>query len=155
MMDIKKLDEIDQQILALLVENSNIAYAEIARNLELSRAAITKRVNALIAEGVISRFTVNIDPKKLELDIIVLFEISTLPAKTRDIMEELSQYGEVGEILLTGTASIFAFAYLRDIGHLNEFMMHSISRMEGVQEIKTNVLLGTFSGKSLIGSKRC
>lgn len=155
MMELKHLDETDQRILELLVQNGNIPYAELARSLELSRAAITKRINDMIAEGVIDRFTISIDPKKLELDIAVLFDVSTLPAKANEIMKLLSDYAEIGEILITGTASIFAFAYFRDIQHLNEFVMHSLSQMEGVQEIRTNVLLGSVAGKSLIGSKHC
>ena len=35
-----RLDEVDQRILALLVEDSKIPYAELARILDLSRAAI-------------------------------------------------------------------------------------------------------------------
>lgn len=148
-MDIKKLDDVDQRILALLVKNSNMPYAELARLLDLSRAAVTKRINTLIEEGVISRFTINVDPKKLGLDIAVFFEISSLPAKTRDILQELLAYPEVAEVFITGTASLFAFAYFTDTQHLNEFMMRCLGPINGVQQIKTNVLLDSYSGKSV------
>jgi len=61
-----KLDEIDVKILELLEEDGKIPYAEIARTLELSRASVTKRVNALVAKGVIKKFTVVVDPKMLQ-----------------------------------------------------------------------------------------
>lgn len=146
-----QIDELDIRILQMLVEDSKIPYAELAREMDLSRAAITKRVNALIAKGVIGRFTVSVDPKVLGLDITVLFEISTLPARTALILDELEKRSEIGDIFLTGTTSLFAFAYFRDSGHLNEFLMRGISLIEGVQEIKTNVILESGRGRSMIG----
>ena len=105
------LDERDLRLLRLLAEDSKTSYAELARTLELSRAAITKRVNALIAKGVIERFTISVSPKILGLDITTLFELTTLPARTQSIIEELETRNEVGRILMTGTASVFVFSY--------------------------------------------
>ena len=144
------LDEIDAQILKALVENSKIPYAELARNMELSRAAITNRVNSLIAKGVISRFTLELDPKRLHLDIIVLFEVITKPQRTQAIIEILTQHEEIGQIMMTGASGIFAFAYFQDSRHLNAYLINRLSVIEGVQEIKTNVILGASKGGSLI-----
>ena len=144
------LDEIDAQILKALVENSKIPYAELARNMELSRAAITNRVNSLIAKGVISRFTLELDPKRLHLDIIVLFEVITKPQRTQAIIEILTQHEEIGQIMMTGASGIFAFAYFQDSRHLNAYLINMLSVIEGVQEIKTNVILGASKGGSLI-----
>ena len=149
-----RLDEVDQRILALLVEDSKIPYAELARILDLSRAAITKRVNALIARGVIDRFTVLLDPKLLGIDIAVLFEISTLPALTQAIVAQLEQQTELGDIFSTGSTTVFTYGYFRDSGHLNQFLMQVMSRIDGVQEIKTNVILNTARGRSLLGAGR-
>lgn len=146
------LDELDLKILRLLVDDSKIPYAELARAMDLSRAAITKRVNALIAKGVIKRFTVSVEPKSLGLDISVLFEMSTLPARTAEVIHELQIHQEIGELFMTGTTSIFAFAYFRDSNHLNQFLMQVISKIEGVQELKTNVILACAKGNSLIGT---
>ena len=82
------LDQLDMRLLHLLMEDSKIPYAELARQLNLSRAAVTKRVNALVEKGVIERFTVYINPRKIRLDITILFELITTPNHVKEIMDE-------------------------------------------------------------------
>ena len=47
------LDELDQKILALLVENARYSYSEIGEKLGYSRVAIKNHVDALEKRGVI------------------------------------------------------------------------------------------------------
>lgn len=146
----EKLDRKDLLLLELLKNDSKITFAEIARSLKLSRAAITKRVNALIARGVIDKFTVLLNPKELNLDITVLFEIITLPINTAEIEQLLIKYQEVGRIMTTGTSTLLILAYFRDSDHLNGFLEETLTTVSGVQEIKTNIILKSVEGKSLI-----
>ncbi len=138
------LDELDLRLLRLLMEDSKTPYYEIAEQLELSRASITKRVNALIAKGVIERFTVYVNPKKIKLDITILFEIITAPSHTRQIMGELTKQPEIGEIFMSSASSLFAFAYFRDSAHLNEFLSF-LQQLPGVHELKNNMILASTS----------
>lgn len=148
------MDKLDRKLLDILSNDCKTPYAEIAREMKLSRAAITKRVNALIAKDVIQRFTLTINPKSLGLDIEALFEISTMPARTQGIMDELTACKETGRIILTDATSLFVTAYFRDSKHLNEFLMKEISMKEGVNDVKTNIVLAESSGQSMVESKR-
>ncbi|MBQ3102769.1 MAG: Lrp/AsnC family transcriptional regulator [Oscillospiraceae bacterium] len=139
------LDQTDMQLLQLLMEDSKTPYAELGRQLNLSRAAITKRVNALIEKGVIERFTVYINPRRVKRDITTLFELTTMPAHTQQIMDELSKQSEIGEIYMTGDLTLFAFAYFADNTKLNEFLMRVLSRLPGLHEIKTHAILASKS----------
>lgn len=56
-------DEIDRKILALLAENGRSTYAEISRQVPLSTPAVKRRVDRLVAEGVIRGFTTLMDPE--------------------------------------------------------------------------------------------
>ena len=122
--------------------------------MKLSRAAITKRVNALIAKGVIHRFTISVNPKTLNLDLHVLFEIATKPAMVEIIMDELEIQPEVGRIMLTGATSFFVSAYFEDSNHLNRFLIQKLSKLKGVLEIKTNVILDERDGKSISEARK-
>ena len=51
------LDELDQKILALLVENARYSYSEIGEKLGDSRVAIKNHVDALEKRGVIEGYT--------------------------------------------------------------------------------------------------
>ena len=54
------LDKTDIRILKLLANDSRISYAEIAREVHLSRMAVRERVMKMLEEGIIERFTVQL-----------------------------------------------------------------------------------------------
>lgn len=137
------LDQLDMQLLRLLMEDSKMPYAELGRQLNLSRAAITKRVNSLIEKGVIERFTIYINPRRVQRDITTLFELTTIPAHTQQIMEELSKQPEIGEIFMTGALTLFAFAYFPDNTQLNQFLLQVLTRLPGLHEVKTHAILAS------------
>lgn len=58
-------DEIDRKILALLTENGRMSYAELAQHVPLSTPAVKRRVDRLVASGVIRGFTALVDPEVL------------------------------------------------------------------------------------------
>jgi DNA-binding Lrp family transcriptional regulator len=55
-------DELDQQILALLVENGRASYAELGATVGLSAPATKRRVDRMVDEGTITAFTTVVDP---------------------------------------------------------------------------------------------
>ena len=65
------LDKTDIRILKLLANDSRISYAEIAREVHLSRMAVRERVMKMLEEGIIERFTVQLNSKKVGLDKFV------------------------------------------------------------------------------------
>ena len=60
-----KLDDKDKQILNLLQKNSRRSFTEIAKYLDVSEATVRYRVKKLIDAGVINKFTVLLDPRKI------------------------------------------------------------------------------------------
>ena len=60
-----RLDSIDDAILEIMSEDSRTPILEISRRVYLSRGAVIRRVHQLIRSGVIKRFTIEIDRKKL------------------------------------------------------------------------------------------
>ena len=144
------LDQLDMRLLHLLMEDSKTPYAELARQLNLSRAAVTKRVNALVEKGVIERFTVYINPRKIRLDITILFELMAAPSHVQQIMDELGKHTEIGEVYMTSTATIFAHGYFTDSLQLNEFLLRVLSKLPGLNEIKTHMILASKYKRDLI-----
>ena len=59
------MDEIDARILKILSENADATATEISQSVNLSVPAINKRVRRLVREGVIRRFTVLTNGKKV------------------------------------------------------------------------------------------
>jgi DNA-binding Lrp family transcriptional regulator len=57
-----RIDDIDQQIIALLQEDARYSYAEIGARVALSAPAVKRRVDRLRAGKVIKGFTAIVDP---------------------------------------------------------------------------------------------
>jgi DNA-binding Lrp family transcriptional regulator len=83
-------DELDQRILALLVDNGRATYAEIGELVGLSAPAAKRRVDRLVAEEVITGFTALVDPGAVGADMEAFIELHcrgrTSPAALRDIV---------------------------------------------------------------------
>lgn len=57
-----KVDEIDKKIISVLHEDARISYTDLAKKVELFRVAVQMRINHLVENGVIERFTAVINP---------------------------------------------------------------------------------------------
>jgi Lrp/AsnC family transcriptional regulator for asnA, asnC and gidA len=79
---IAEIDELDLKILKLLEEDGRLAFMDIAKKLRLSESTIRKRVQALKENGVIKRFTVEIDPAKIGLNTVAIVGIDVDPSET-------------------------------------------------------------------------
>ncbi|HET6535555.1 MAG TPA: Lrp/AsnC family transcriptional regulator [Sphingomicrobium sp.] len=73
------LDNVDRQILALLEEDARRPNSEIARIVDLSPVTVAERIGRLRDIGVISKFTIKVDPAKIgyETAAMVRFEPSS------------------------------------------------------------------------------
>ena len=60
-----ELDRLDEDIIALLVEDARRSYAELGERVGLSASAVKRRVDRLRAGGAITGFTVRLDPGAL------------------------------------------------------------------------------------------
>jgi DNA-binding Lrp family transcriptional regulator len=57
-----RTDDLDRKILARLVENGRETFAALGQRVGLSTAATKRRVDRLRSEGVIRRFTADLEP---------------------------------------------------------------------------------------------
>ncbi|NOZ82888.1 MAG: Lrp/AsnC family transcriptional regulator, partial [Euryarchaeota archaeon] len=112
-----KLDTMDVKILRMLQENSRIPVSEIAARLRVSRPTIKNRIEKLVKEGVISRFTVEISKDTLDNPVSVYLRLRT----DEEGMSKISAMPEVVEMhLVTGRLNVLAKALIKDIGELSE-----------------------------------
>ena len=70
-----RLDDLDHKILARLSENGRESYATLGQRIGLSTAATKRRVDRLRPDGVIRRFTAEIEPAALGWTIEAFVEL--------------------------------------------------------------------------------
>lgn len=133
-----ELDDLDRKILALLMENAKQPYTDLATKLFVSGGTIHVRMNKLIAAGIVTGQTLQVDHTRLGYDVTAFLGVylksssEYKPATTylRGIQEIVSAH------YLTGVYSIFLKVVCRDTDHLRKVLAR-IQQYEGIQRTET------------------
>jgi len=75
--DVVKVDLKDIEIIKILEEEGRIPILELSKRIKLSHETTRYRLNKLVKQGVIEKFTVSIDKKKLGYSIYAVIMIAT------------------------------------------------------------------------------
>lgn len=137
-----QLDEIDNQILELLIENTRMPYTEIAKKLIISAGTVHVRVRKMEEAGIIVGSTLNIDYAKMGFSFTAYIGLYLEKTNmTSHVIEALKKipYVIVAH-LTTGQYNVFCEIKARDTHHAKEiiFMMDDI---EGVTRTETMISL--------------
>ena len=85
------LSKVDKKILELLQHDARIPISKIAKEINMSENRIKYRLEKLENKGVIRRFVVLIDPKKVGKNVMVIFKIEVEPKKMRNALPKLKR----------------------------------------------------------------
>ncbi len=131
----------DLTILEMLKENSRRPFVEIAKVLGVSEAAVRKRVRRLEDKGVIKRYTVEVDYKKLGFEVHTLIGIDTKPEHYIPAIERLKKLREVKSLYTSsGDHMILLECWFKKSEELMEFLK-KVKKIEGVTRVCPAVIL--------------
>ena len=135
------VDEIDERIMRLLEENSRMTYVEIGRSVGLSEGAVRNRVQALVSESVIKRFTIE---KSSTHGVRALTMIAVNPGTpTYEVSKMVNQLAGVEKIYeVTGEYDIVMVSSGGNIEGINK-VIEDIRKIEGVEKTNTIIVLRT------------
>ena len=148
----RKIDEIDKQILSLLSENARISYVDIAKVVNLSRVAVKSRIENLEKDGIIKKYTTDMNLRISGRDMAVYFELKVEPAKLYAI--ETKPFGTWNFPVIyqmSGTGNLHMHALLNEEDELNDFLEHMLYPIDGVIEVTSRIILTRF--KARVGAK--
>lgn len=119
-----QLDSLDRSILRMLAENARKPFLEIARECNVSGAAIHQRIAKLTSLGVIKGSECLIDPSAVGYDTCAYMGFYLKePGQFNYVIEELRKIPEVVEChFTTGQYDIFVKLYARN----NDDLLHLI-----------------------------
>ncbi|MFW6004189.1 MAG: AsnC family transcriptional regulator [Halodesulfurarchaeum sp.] len=95
------LDETDLEILRLLVEDARRPYREIAESVDLSAPAVSDRVARLKEQGIVRRFTVDVDRRQLREGTPVLVTLSVAPDAVSGVKDAIGDLEAVEHLYVT------------------------------------------------------
>ncbi len=135
------IDEIDEKILDLLEENARMTYVEIADLVGLSEGAVRNRIQGLLEDGVIKRFTIE---KSVNHGVRALTMIAVEPSiPTYEVSKKVNQLGGVERIYeVTGEYDIVMVSSGNNIESINH-VIEDIRKIEGVEKTNTIIVLRT------------
>ncbi|MFE0053876.1 Lrp/AsnC family transcriptional regulator, partial [Streptomyces sp. NPDC059013] len=92
-----RLNDLDERIVHALAEDARRSYADIGSLVGLSAPAVKRRVDRLRAEGVITGFTVRVDPAAMGWETEGFIEIHARSNTSPETIKRgLERYPEVG-----------------------------------------------------------
>ncbi|UCC57929.1 MAG: Lrp/AsnC family transcriptional regulator [Candidatus Bathyarchaeum sp.] len=137
------LDALDWKILRALQKNSKQTYSEIGRQLGVAHSTIYDRIRKLEKSGVIKKWTVDIDLKKIGMNhITARMNVYTDPKESDNVAKKLSDAKEVLEvsISLSEELLIIAKVFARDQDELHSFIAKKVAPLQGVLRIRTSII---------------
>ncbi|NTW42107.1 MAG: Lrp/AsnC family transcriptional regulator [Cellulomonadaceae bacterium] len=136
------LDRIDASILDQLGRDARASFARIGAVVNLSAPAVKRRVDRLRERGVISGFTVRLDPAALgwatEAHVEVYCTASTSPARMREAFERYPEV--VSASTVTGEVDALVHVRAHDVRHLDE-VVERIAAEPFVERTRSTVVL--------------
>ncbi len=131
----------DEELLKLLEENARASFVELARELGVTEGAVRKRIKKLVELGVIRKFTVELDPKKLGYKQVAIIGVDTRPEKLIDVVAMLKENEKVKRLATTAGDHMILFeAWFRNHKELEDFIRW-LNEIEGVVKVCPAIVL--------------
>lgn len=133
-----QLDDLDIKILKMLVENARKPYLEIARECNVSGAAIHQRIQKLTNLGVIKGTETTLNPSSVGYETCAYIGFFLRdPSSFNDVVEALRNIPEVVECnITTGQYDMFIKLYAHNNEHLMQ-IIHDKLQSLGLQRTET------------------
>lgn len=139
------LEEKDQRLLAELQRDSRLTMQDLADRVGMSTSACWRRVKALEASGVISRYAVVVDAKKAGFGLSSMVHVSLARHEQKNVdhfIREVSRHPEVLECFATsGEADFHLRVVVEDMDAYNVFLDNFVFRLPGVSQVRSNIVL--------------
>lgn len=141
-----KLDRYDLRILTILQKDGRISNQDLADKVGLSPSPCLRRVRYLEEQGLIMGYQAQLDPKKLNLSLTALIQISMdqhTPERFALFEKFVRDIPEVLEcLLITGqTADYQLKVIVKDLEDYQNLLLNKITRIQGVSGVHSSFVL--------------
>ncbi|MDR1993877.1 MAG: Lrp/AsnC family transcriptional regulator [Nitrososphaerota archaeon] len=133
------LDDLDKHLLKLLQTNSRATFSELSYKLNTAEATIRFRVKRLVDRGIISKFTIIIDPNKTGQKVIGAILLKIEPTNLEKACKTIATYPETMYLFQsTGEYDIVSVIVTQDLEHLNRIVKQT-KTIKGIKDIRVSI----------------
>lgn len=140
-----KLTDLDEKILSIISNSAKIPFIEIARQCNVSGAAIHQRIQKMEDQGLITGSQYNLSSKHLGYSTCAYLGIQVNLTDTSTHEEVFNKIVEVREIVechhITGKYSLLIKVFAKTNEHLKKIIVESIQSIPGVTATETFISL--------------
>ncbi|WP_070886504.1 Lrp/AsnC family transcriptional regulator [Pseudomonas sp. D1-3] len=119
------IDEIDQQLIAALTEDSRRSLKALAHISGLSSPSVAERLRKLEEKGVLKGYGVEVDPRAFGYQLQAIVRIRPLPGQLHEVERQIQatpQFTECDKV--TGEDCFIARLHVRSMEQLDEILDH-------------------------------
>ena len=143
------MDEKDEKILKLLKENSKLTTQQISKKTLIPVTTVHNRIKKLEKEGIIKRYTLELDNKKIGKSLAAFINITVdytllkqIKMSQYELAKKIKQHESVEEVaMVTGGTDILIKVRAKDIDELNNFVTIQLRNIDGIEKTQTMVIL--------------
>jgi len=143
------IDETDIEIINILIKNGRTPYADIAKQVGMKSPSVIERIKKLESEGIIKKYTTELNYKKLGYDITAFIGISIDNTQhITDFEHEISNLSD--EIVechhVTGDFTMILKVITKNTSTLSK-LIKTLRNINGVQKTNTILVFSTILDK--------
>lgn len=145
------MDKFDAHILAELQRHGRIRWSRLSERVHLSASACQRRVEALLARGVIRNFTVNLDEAALGNHVAAFVAVSVDRQNTASAEHFRRWVRAQPRVqachMLTGSVDFMLQVVATDLESLGAFLEHELLNLPAVKDASTSIVLNEVKPK--------
>lgn len=137
------LDAVDRQIICMLQRDGRASNVDVARRVGISEATVRKRLDRLLADGVIQIAALP-DATRLGFSTVTFIAFSVDPAQIERIADQLARSPQVRAIYYTtGESDLLVEAWFPSSEELLQFLTRHVASIPGIYRTATWHVLRT------------
>ncbi|GAC1532026.1 MAG: Lrp/AsnC family transcriptional regulator [Acidimicrobiales bacterium] len=136
------LDTVDRQIIELLTADGRMSVNDLAARVHVSRATAYARLDRLRSDGVITGFTVTVNPDRLGYTVAALVLVNVDQSQWREIRAAVQELPGIEYLAFTsGGFDLVLLVRLPDITDLRDVVLVRLHDIPGIRSAQTIFVL--------------
>lgn len=139
------MDKYDTHILSILQKEGRISWKQLAERINLSASACQRRVEALVEQGIIENFTLNLNEPALGYNVKAFVAVSMdrqTPQLAEDFRREVREHPQVQAChMLSGNIDFMLEVVAKDLDSFGHFIDGDLLTMPAVKDASSSIVL--------------
>ena len=139
------IDSHSLKILEALQEDTRLTVQQIAQRVGLSATPCWKRIKEMESRGVITGYTVQLDRKKLGLNLMVMAEVNLAQHTEKTVAQFEAAVEATPQIVrcysTTGQADYVLMIMVPDVEQYEQFLTRTLFKLPAVAHVRSGIVL--------------